>query len=160
MGRGQNSDRTSNILWLWVAPGVRENLPKAGGAKPTTFWQGFLGPRGCPDSKNLGFSVSIWNPPHQCHPRAQANLTHKFVSNSATQTCIEHRSWTDATIVLKSPGNHLQRHLGRLKGPREKCGFLGLLTRARGGPGAHGRPPEPSVGRPGAFWGLREASGT
>ncbi len=49
-------------------PGGPGNLAERCGPSPTpTFWQGFPGSRGFPDSNNLGFSVFIW-PPHQGHP--------------------------------------------------------------------------------------------
>jgi hypothetical protein len=62
--------------------------------------------------------------------------------------------------ILNEPLIATLEELSRSIGPCKKYGFLGLLTRARGGRGPPGGPPEPSVCLPGTPGGLAEAPGT
>ena len=46
-------------LEVWAAPGAQETLPKGGGAKPATFWNGFPSPRGRPDPQHRRSPVGL-----------------------------------------------------------------------------------------------------
>ncbi len=64
-------DRKSVIFGVWAATGGRGTLPKGGGAKPPTFWEGIWGHRGRPDPQNDRFPIrkKIGEHPPKVQPR-------------------------------------------------------------------------------------------
>jgi hypothetical protein len=51
------TDRKSVILGVWAAPVAPDTLPKGGGLRPPTFWEGPPAPRRRPDPKDDRFPI-------------------------------------------------------------------------------------------------------